>query len=92
MRFREFVSLQALNKKTLVVMASLFLLVASFAFLVHIKTQQLLLGYQIAESENKVRELEDRLHQLKLEREVLKRPERIEAKAHDLLRMHNGNL
>lgn len=57
-------------------------MLGAFAFLIHVRVQQDLLGYTIAEREDEIVELEERLKQLKLEREVLMRPERIQEKAH----------
>jgi len=74
-------------RKNVTITLCLLSIVASFAFLVHVRVQHDLVGYTIAEREDKIVDLEERLKQLKLEREVLMRPERIQEKAHEWFQM-----
>lgn len=70
-------------RKALVILGCLSVMVASLAFLIHVRVQQISLGYMIAEREETVVKLEERLKQLRLEREVLMRPERVQRLAHE---------
>jgi cell division protein FtsL len=87
MRFREYLDFQPVTKKELTIVLSLAMITLAFSFLIHVRVQQTLVGYTIAEREDIVLELEDQLRQLKLESAVLKRPERIQEKAHDWFKM-----
>lgn len=62
-------------------------IVASLGFLIHVRAEQSRVAYVIAQREDIIIELEERLKQLRLEKEVLMRPERIQEKAHDLFQM-----
>ena len=88
MRLHEFLNFQPLTKKSVVIFFSLAMTVMSFAFLIDVRgVAPALVGYTIAEREETLVDLEDRLRQLKLERAVLKRPERIQEKAHEWFNM-----
>lgn len=91
MRFREFLNMQPLSKKSAIILLSLTMITLAFSFLIHVRVEQALVGYTIAEREDLLLELEERLRQLKLERAVRKRPERIQEKAHEWFRMKSNN-
>jgi hypothetical protein len=91
MRLREHLDPQPLPKKSIVIVLSLAAITFAFAFLIHVRVEQALVGYTIAERENTLLELEDTLRQLKLERTVRKRPERIQEKAHQWFMMEYGH-
>jgi cell division protein FtsL len=74
-------------RKNLIILFCFVLIVASFAFLIHVRVEQTLVGYTVADREESIIDLEERLKQLKLEKEVLMRPERIQEKAHDWFQM-----
>lgn len=83
MRVYEFLDFRAPTKKSLIILCSVASIAFSLSYLIHVRVQQALVGYTIAEREDEVRELRDRLKQLKLEEAVLKRPERIQRLAHE---------
>lgn len=90
MRIGRYLEIYRLQKKNFIILGSIAALVASMVFLTHLRLQKKLLGYDIAQNEALVSELEERLHQLELERAVLKRPQRISTIAKEKLNMRHS--